>query len=248
MIKSILVLVACLYPTLLPGGDCEINLDDVLERYLEARGGLQALNQQHSLRLVSTNHEGRWNPKYDYRVMKPGYMWITAIYDDGETVIEGFDGQRGWEKWGDKPAGYVSGDAARGLNQGAQSPVHLYGLNHMEQLGARVTFEGCRKLDGQHFYVIKVVSRFGTDIDYFINQENFQLERSRSKRPLHPTQDPTPIIIEERWDDFRFVNGVLHPFAFSQWNVESGERLNWLEVHQIEQIELTPEFFAIPNP
>jgi hypothetical protein len=103
--------------------------------------GLQALNQQHSLRLVSTNHEGRWNPKYDYRVMKPGYMWITAIYDDGETVIEGFDGQRGWEKWGEKPAEYVSGDAARGLNQGAQSPVHLYGLNHMEQLGARVTFD-----------------------------------------------------------------------------------------------------------
>ena len=30
------------------------------------------------------------------------------------------------------------------------------------------------------------------------------------------------------------VSGVLHPFAYSQWNVDSGERLAWLEIHSIE--------------
>ena len=126
-------------------GDCDTDLDTVMRGYVEARGGYAAMEKQRALRIVSTHHEGKWNPKFDYRTMKPGYMWIEAIYDDGEIIYEGFDGKRGWEKWGDKLAEYVGGDAAKGLNQGAQSPVHLYGMHHMGGLGATVSFEGCEK-------------------------------------------------------------------------------------------------------
>ncbi len=167
--------------------------------------------------------------------MKPGYMWIEAVYDDGEVIIEGFDGARGWEKWGDKPAGYVADAAGRALNQGAMSPVHLYGLHDMARLGAEVEFRGCENLDGQGFYVLNVRSAFGTDIDYYLNRDTYRLERSRTVRALHPTVDPTEITIEERWTDFRMVEGVLHPFGFSLVNVATGEQLSWLEVHSIEQ-------------
>lgn len=228
--------------------NCDIDLDQVLDRYVEARGGYAALQEQRALRLVSQNHEGRWNPVFDYRVMKPGYMWISAAYDDGDVVQEGFDGERGWEKWDGKPAEYVAGDAGKGLMQGAQSPVHLYGLHHMTELGAQVSYEGCKAVDNTDYFVIKVVSAFGTDIDYFINCETYWLERSRTVRPLHPTLDPTPITIEERWSDFRFVDGVLHPFSLSLWNIDNGTRLSWLEVRQIEPLhELTPDFFTKPD-
>lgn len=214
---------------------CDGDLRSVLDRYVEARGGKEALETQTALRLKSTNHEGKWNPKFDYRTMKPGYMWIAAEYDDGEIIIEGFDGERGWEKWGDKPAEYVSGAAGKALNQGAQSPVHLYGLNHMEELGADVSYRGCDTIDGNEYYVINVQSEFGTAFDYYLNHQTYVLERSRTVRALHPTADPTPITIEERWSDFRMVEGVLHPFAFSLFNVDTGERLSWLEVHSIER-------------
>lgn len=227
---------------------CDKPIEWILDRYVEARGGNDRLEAQNALRIDSTNHEGKWNPKFDYRVMKPGYMWIEARYDDGEVVYEGFDGERGWEKWGEKAASYVSGAASRALNQGAQSPVHLYGLHHMEGLGAAVEAQGCSEIAGQNFYVINVLSKFGTDIDYYLNQETFVLERSRTVRPLHPTVDPTPITIEERWSDFRWVEGVLHPFAFSLVNVESDELLSWLEVHTIEhESQLTSEFFRMPE-
>lgn len=61
--------------------ECNATLDDVLDRYIDARGGLDAIESQHALRLVSIQHEGKWNPTFDYRVMKPGYMWIAAIYE-----------------------------------------------------------------------------------------------------------------------------------------------------------------------
>jgi hypothetical protein len=216
--------------------DCNTtDLDTIIDRYVTARGGSEALDSQQALRLRSTHHEGEWNPKFDYRTMKPGYMWIRASYDDGEVVEEGFDGTRGWEKWSGKPAEFVGGDAGRGLNQGAQSPVHLYGLNHMADLGATVSFRGCASVDEREYFVINVVSRFGTDIDYYISRDSYRLERGRSTRPLHPTADPTPITIEERWSDFRMVEGVLHPFGYSQWNVDTSERLSWLEVHSIER-------------
>lgn len=228
--------------------DCNSGVDAVLERYVDARGGHDALEAQRALRLLSTNHEGQWNPKFDYRVMKPGYMWIEAVYDDGEVIIEGFDGERGWEKWGDKPAEYVSGAAGRALNQGALSPVHLYGLHHMAELGAAVELRGCDVVDGRRYYVVSVKSAFGTDIDYYLGQDTFLLERSRTIRPLHPTVDPTPITIEERWSDFRDVDGVLHPYAYRLVNVDSGEVLSWLEVHSItRQPELSAAFFRKPD-
>ena len=175
-------------------------------------------------------------------------MWIRATYDDGVSVEEGFDGERGWENWDGKPAEFVDGDAGKALNQGAQSPVHLYGLQHMESLGATVTLDGCDTIDNTHYYVINVHSQFGTDIDYFVSSDTFHLERGRSIRPLHPTQDPTPITIEERWGDFRMVSGVLHPFAYSQWNVDAGERLAWLEIHSIRfDDEATIDTFAKPG-
>lgn len=230
------------------GDACSQSLRHILERYVEARGGAAALESQQALRLVSTNHEGQWNPKFDYRVMKPGYMWIEAVYDDGATIYEGFDGERGWEKWGDRPAEYVSGDAAKGLNQGAMSPVHLYGLHHMASLGATVESRGCAQLDDETFHVINIVSKFGTDIDYFLNADSYVLERSRTVRPLHPTVDPTPITIEERWADFRWVDGVLHPFGYSLINTVTGEKLSWLEVHTIERVpDLTASFFQKPD-
>ena len=226
---------------------CFGDLDALLEKYVAARGGAEALERQTALRIVSTHYEGEYQPQFDYRVMKPGYMWIRATYRDGFAYTEGFDGERGWEQPGAVAAEYVDGDAGKALNQGAMSPVHLYGLNHMEALGAHLTLNGCEVIDGTRYYVLNVVSRFGTDIDYYINADSYRLERGRSIRPLHPTQDPTPVTIEERWEDFRMVEGVLHPFGYSQWNVDSGERLTRLEVHDIMQLpDATPEDFAKP--
>lgn len=227
---------------------CSMTLDEVLAEYAAARGGAQAIESQHALRIQSTNHEGKWNPIFDYRVMKPGYMWIQATYDDGEVIFEGYDGERGWEKWGEKPAEYVSGDAGKALNQGAMSPVHLYGLHHMEGLGAKVTLKGCETVGIENFYVLRVLSAFGTDIDYYLNGKTFWLERSRTTRPLHPTVDPTPIVIEERWSDFRFVEGVLHPFRLEQWNLQENSRLSWLEIASMERFtDATPAFFGKPD-
>ncbi len=247
MIRVVILLIILMTGRVV-SASCELPLDGLLANYVEARGGHEAIEAQRALRIVSIHHEGKWSPTFDYRIMKPGYMWIAAIYDDGVIIREGFDGDRGWEKWGDKAAEYVGGDANKGVNQGAVSPVHLYGLHHMKGLGAEIELLGCERLDGVEYYVLKVISAFGTNIDYYINAKNFLLERSRTTRPLHPTQDPTAILIEERWSDFRAVNGVLHPFAFSQWNVAKNERLTWLEVLKISHLETAEKsHFAKPD-
>lgn len=247
MRQALMILLVLLAGKTAGAVQCKIGLNLLLERYVAARGGHEALETQRALRLKSTHHEGKYNPTFDFRVMKPGYMWIRAAYDDGFIYTEGFDGGRGWEMPGAKPAEYVDGAADRALNQGAQSPIHLYGLHHMEGLGASVGADGCATIDDTIYYVVNVVSRFGTDIDYYLNRDTYIVERSRSVRPLHPTVDPTPITIEERWSDFRMVDGVLHPFAYSQWNVDAGARLSWLEVHAISQDdEASPADFAKP--
>lgn len=72
--------------------------------------------------------------------------------------------------------------------------------------------------------------------------------RSQATRPLHPTVDPTPIVIEERWSDFRFVDGALHPIRLEQWNITEGTRLTWLEIASIEPYaDATEAAFAKPD-
>lgn len=227
--------------------DCSLPLADILENAADVRGG-EALSKLHALRVRSKHHEGKWNPDFDYRIMKPGFMLMTATYSDGVVIQEGFDGVRAWEHLERNPEPvYVEGDAFKGLAQGAHSPVFLYGLNDMEELGAEVSKTGCDTVDETLYYLIRVKASFGTDIEYYVNAESFLLERARATRALHPTLDPTQITIEERWSDFRRVNGVLYPFILSQWDTATGKRLSWLEVRSVEvDVEATPELFAKP--
>lgn len=83
-------------------------------------------------------------------------------------------------------------------------------------IGAKIEPQGCSKIGDQIFLVINVTSKFGTDVNYYLNQETFVLERIRTVRPPHPTVDPTPIAIEERWSDFRWVEGYCIPLP-SVW-------------------------------
>ena len=233
-------------PVLAGGSRCEGDLESVLAAYAEARGG-GALERQTALRIRSQQHEGKWNPTFDYRVMKPGYMLLVAVYDDGDVIIEGFDGEIAWEKWGESLK-EVTGAARRGLQQGALSPVFLYGVHHSVELGFSLAYEGCEAIDDTLFHHLDVHSPFGTQMDYYLNAETYRLERSRTRRALHPTQDPTVITVEERWSDFRWVEGVLHPFAYEVWNADTGERLSWLEVESIEvDHEATRETFRMPE-
>lgn len=227
---------------------CPLSLDAVLDAYAEARGGVETARAQTALRVKAEYNEGDMHPTFDYRVMKPGYMRIKATFAGGGTFEEGFDGHRAWEKHGGQPAEYVGGDAAKALKQSAHSPLQLYGLHDMHELGATVTLLGCEALDGTNYYVVNVKSSFGTDIDYYVAAKSFRLERSRTRRPLHPTQDPTPITIEERWSDFRWTDSVLRPFANSTWNVETQQRLSWMTILSVQSDdEATAATFAKPE-
>ena len=240
----------CVLLTSLPAyaDQCPLSLDEVLDAYSEARGGTDAARSQNALRVRAEYHEGDMHPMFDYRVMKPGFMRIKATFGDGGTFEEGFDGLRAWEKQDGEAAVYVGGDAAKALQQSAHSPLQLYGLHDMHALGATVTLRGCEVLDRMNYYVVNVKSSFGTDIDYYVSADSFRLERSRTVRPLHPTQDPTPITIEERWDDFRWIDGVLRPFAHSTWNTATQQRLSQMTIVSVQlDDEATAATFAKPE-
>lgn len=226
---------------------CTLPLVDLMEKTAEVRG--DSLANVHALRIKSKHYEGKWNPDFDYRIMKPGYMLMTATYSDGVVITEGFDGERAWEHLERNPEPvYVEGDAYKGLAQGAHSPIFLYGLHDMTEMGADVTKTGCVTLADTTYYLVRVKATYGTDIVYYVSAETFRVERARSYRALHPTLDPTQITIEERWDDFRIIEGVLYPFAYSQWDVDKGERLSHLEVRSVEiDGEATPDLFAKPR-
>ena len=73
----------------------------------------------------------------------------------------------------------------------------------------------------------------------------YEIDKPHPAPRLAKCHDVVEILVGNR--RLREVEGVLHPFGYSQWNVNSGERLSWLEVHSISRDgEATVAAFAKP--
>lgn len=242
---KILICFVCLLGFLSFAQSEPVTVDDLIRNHIKATGGEEAIQNVKSIQYKLHISEPTFTVDGVYSADRNMHMRID-IYKDGKLVyVEAFDGKSGWESHGDSdPATDSTPEGSAALWHGIVMPDKLFGLHEMESVGSKVSLEGREKLDGIDYYLIKLTMKDGFSIYYYINPDNWRIERSRDVTALHVDVDPTKKSFETRYSDFRMQDGVLRSFRSEKYDLKTGEKVQTTVIETIKtNPQLDPEMF-----
>lgn len=204
--------------------DGDLSLEQVVRRHTIARGGARALDAIRSVRTDLLITEQGATVTAAYRATLDHLMRIDVALGGKRVWSEGIDAAGVWAWPGDKPAPATSSEeGARALRHGVD--FNLAGLHRFPALGHRLTLAGREILGGADLYVVQIDMADGFQTFRYIDPASWMAVRSRDVRAIHPDLDATKKVLENVYEDFRPVGGVMVAFASRQVDVATGKVL-----------------------
>jgi hypothetical protein len=216
-------------------------VDDVVRRYLEARGGIVKLRTVQSLRLTGVMELSGVTAPFVLELARPGRM-RTEFTVQGEKGVRAWDGKNAWEQLplpGDRPRPMSPEDAA---DARAQADVDLSPLVDAAAKGYTIELVGRDRLPGGDTW--KLLVR-GSDVPprtLQIDAKTHLVVQTVDTRSVdgHDVEFVTEV------GDYRSVNGLAFPHRIEVGPKGSPER----ERLVIQKIEVNPPLdpvrFAMP--
>jgi outer membrane lipoprotein-sorting protein len=207
-------------------------LDELIARYIEARGGIKKIQAVQSLRQKGhvTGPRGR-RAIVTREIKRPGrirfeftFQGITAVFASNGTrtwKVSPFDGEMSPMPMPDE----VQAEAADQADP--EGP-----LVHWKEKGHALELVGREKLAGRDAYKLKLTLAGGAVRYEYLDAKTFQHVRSDSTREIRGRT----VHLETTFADFKKTDGVLFPRRIE---VGSAERPEKLKV-DVEQIEVNP--------
>jgi photosynthetic reaction center cytochrome c subunit len=189
--------------------------DQILAKYLDALGGLAAIDKLKTLGMKGTYTGANGAIPYEILMAAPDKFYINVTTPQG-TIERGFDGKVGWEKGG------------RGVNE--LVPAVLEGLKQMFLFYSNIKLKeqftqmrvGRRDKIGDR----EVITISGRTVDNRREQLFFDAQSGLLLRRIRYTQTMIGVIPEQTdFDDYRDVEGVKFPFTVKVAAVEVGNPL-----------------------
>jgi hypothetical protein len=224
------------------------NLEDLIAKHTLARGGAAAIESARTVEMRLRIVEPKVTVEGLYRASRSGRMRIDVFVEGKRVYSEGYDGQHGWELAGG--AEHVvdsspTGEAA--LRHGLEYPTNLRGLHEMRPRGHQLQLSGREIVDGTSYYVLELKLDDGFVTYLYLNPTTYLIDRQRDIRAMHPAIDPSQKWIEQRFEDYRNVDGRMVSFKSSQVDLRTGQVMQTTTVLEIKtNPPLTDETFARP--
>lgn len=225
----------------------DLSLDQIVQRNTKAVGGKSAIESVKTIQVSLKIEEPSFSVDAVYVAERKGRMRID-IYSKGKRVYtEAYDGKKGWQQDAEGPATDSSPQGSAALLHGVILPGKLYGLHEMAMLGHKVESIGREQIDGINYYALQLTLQDGYSQKYYVHPETWLIERSRVTRALHPDVDPTPTVIEDRYLDYRSVEGIQRAFRLDEFDVSNGKILQNGTVKEMKyNVELADSLFVKP--
>jgi hypothetical protein len=198
-----------LLPLLLATSLSAQTVDEVVARYIAARGGAERLRTLESLRLVGTISPapGQAGP-FRLELKRPGKMRVEMTVQ-GMTLTQATDGQAAWviaPMVGAGGAVLLPPEEAAGLKDQADMEGPLV---NWAAKGNKVELRGQETRFGGEAFRLKVKLKSG-DVRYlYIDRQTFKQVAEEGERP----SPRGLVLIETRLSDHRMVDGLLVPFV-----------------------------------
>jgi len=219
------------------------SVDDVVSRYIQARGGLSRLHAVQALRLT-----GRMTlPDVDAPFvleLKRGSKMRTEFTIEGRKGIQAYDGRSGWS------VAPLPGEPPRPLDPGterearAQADVDLSPLVDSGAKGFTVELVGREKLSGGETWKLVVRGGGQPDRTLYVDLRSHLVVRTEETRDL----DGEDVVFVTEIGDYRTVEGLVYPHRIDvgpKGHPEERQRL------AIETVEVNPPLddsrFSMPG-
>ena len=219
-----------------------LDADTLLERHINARGGLRAILNIKTLYQYGTvtGRKGSVAEIEGWR-MRPDRLRIQ--FKTSESVaVEGWDGRRAWAHVPRKSPHpfYIDDVTMDNLRHGAEFDGPLV---QDKQKGHRIESLGECVVAGLPVYGLRVILHDGSTVDHYLQKDSYMVAMTETSRPL---QAANPAVTITQYTDYRLVSGVMFPHYWVE-TAEGGklhQTFAWREIVANRPLEIG--FFAMP--
>jgi len=223
------------------------SLETVIEQHTAARGGAEAIENVHSIRVSLDIVEPEFTVRGEYVATRNGHARVD-IYADGERVFtEALTTVGGWQlRQGETVAADLSEDGRQALLRGLIG--NLYGLHELPALGYRLSLAGQVPVDNSEYWAIDQLAPDGQSKRLYIDMQTMLVACERETSALHPDIDAERSDQITFIDDYAETGGVLFPGRTVKRDIATGEILQTIVVvdRQIN-VPIDAAFFERPD-
>ncbi len=239
MSRKILTLLAT--AILLPIGARAQTVDDIVAKWVQARGGMDKLKSVQTQRITLKLRGGMFEATIVQINKRPDKMRQEFILQ-GMAMVQSYDGKTGWQLnpfEGRRDAELLSEDDMKGLVEEADidGPLVDYaGKGHKAEL------VGHDDVEGTDCYKIKLTLKNGDIRTIYLDTDSLMEIKMESQTMIRGAMQEG----ETYFGDYEKVDGIYEPFA-----IESGQKGNpdrqKLTVEKVEfNVPLDDSMFAMP--
>ena len=217
-------------------------VDDVVRRYLDARGGIVKLRTVQSLRLTGSMELPGVSAPFVLELKRPGKM-RTEFTVEGQKGIRAWDGRTAWEQLplpGERPRPMSPEDAA---DARAQADVDFSPLVDAAAKGYTVELVGRDRLPGGDTWKLVVRGSDGSPRTMHLDARTHLVVQTLDRR----TVDGQEVEFVTEVTDYRSVGGLTFPHRIEVGPKGSPERQRLV----VRTVEVNPPLddarFAMPG-
>lgn len=183
------------------------NLDKIIARHIEARGGAGNWAKVENMKI--TGRYVAFSEEKDFWAQKGrdgsfySEFWVGKF-----KVTEAFDGKGGWtiDPWHDFSFPRLMNKAeVNALLQKSELATPFF---HLAQEGIKAQLTGKEKVDEVECFVIQLTRSNGFEETWYLRTDNYLEYKCKSQWVDFATQIPA----ESFYEDFRTINGLVIPF------------------------------------
>lgn len=221
----------------------DLTADQIVDRYVEARGGLAAIRAIETLVYSGgTYREADYVGSGDaFMAFARPYLRVVGDPEHAGEFLEGYDGAA-WEWYADpgvvvRTVGAAAGAARRGADFEGW-------LVDYRAKGSSLESAGRQSVGGRDAYRLILTLRDGFVRELMVDVETFLVVAERASAPLHAFGPA--ISSETRIEDYRPVAGVLFPHRFVETEIGTGRPVTSMQWGRIEAGRSLPRRWFSP--
>jgi len=203
--------------------------EELVNKNLQAHGGIDKLKAIHSLRLTGRMQQGSFSMEVGLDREAPNLLRQTFTLMN-MTGIMVYDGTVGWRIMpfgGRKDPELIGEDDLRGLEEQADFYGHLVDY---QAKGNTIEYLGHDTVDGDDAYRLKVTLKNGDIVYYYLDPETYLEIRMDTVQFIHGS-------VRESFTEigsYKLVNGVYFPFAMESGSPRNPGETNKTTIDKIE--------------